>query len=115
TVASPHSLVCTDAPPFTVCLMLTARGPDFVPNVGGSSGSLCLSTNGFGRFNAQIGVSDATGRYAIPLDPTAIPQPTAFEAAQPGETWYFQTWFRDVEGGVQTSNFSNGVAVRFGG
>ncbi|MEL6713344.1 MAG: hypothetical protein AAFP86_06195, partial [Planctomycetota bacterium] len=115
TVASPHSLVCADAPPFTVCLTLTARGPGFVPNVGGSSGSLCLSTNGFGRFNAEIGVSDATGRYAIPLDPTAIPQPTAFEAAQPGETWYFQTWFRDVEGGVQTSNFSNGVAVQFGG
>ena len=30
-------------------------------------------------------------------------------AAQAGETWNFQVWFRDG----QTSNFTNGVSVQF--
>ena len=31
-------------------------------------------------------------------------------AVQPGETWQFQAWFRDVGG---TSNLTDGVAVSF--
>lgn len=112
-VASPHRIAASNLPPGVTCLTLTSRGPDFVPGVGGSSGNLCLGGNGFGRFNLEVGVSDLQGRFALPFSPTAIPQPNGFAAAQPGETWFFQTWFRDLVGGTATSNFTNAVAVRF--
>jgi hypothetical protein len=56
--------------------------------------------------------SAAYGAVSIPVDLTRVPQPSSFVAVQPGETWRFQLWFRDVNPNV-TSNFTNAVAVTF--
>ena len=61
----------------------------------------------------QIRNSGGTGSFAIRLDLNQIPQPNGFVAAQPGETWNFQAWYRDSIGGTATSNFSNGRTLTF--
>ncbi|MEM6675571.1 MAG: hypothetical protein AAF726_22160 [Planctomycetota bacterium] len=115
TVSSPHVLRCLDAPAGVPCYVLTSRQPAFVPNVSGSSGNLCLGGTGFGRFSNFVALTDPQGRYELQLDPAAIAQPNGTVAANVGETWYFQAWFRDSSGGTPTSNLSNGVALRFDG
>jgi hypothetical protein len=45
------------------------------------------------------------------IDLTTIPTPTGFVAAQPGEMWQFQAWFRDSIGGQATSNFTDGLSI----
>jgi hypothetical protein len=47
------------------------------------------------------------------VDVTSMPLPNGNVAAQVGESWYFQTWFRDSLAGLATSNFSRGFAVTF--
>ena len=70
---------------------------------------------GFGRFSSQLDLTDAAGTYSLALDPRFIAQPTGTVAANVGETWYFQAWFRDSSPtGAATSNLSNAVAVEFG-
>ncbi|MCP3920390.1 MAG: hypothetical protein GY711_33095 [bacterium] len=78
----------------------------------GSQGVLCLACgfqgcSGIGRFN-QSGsiVQGPTG--SIDVDLTSLPlSPPA--AVQPGETWNFQCWFRDVG----SSNFTDAISVTF--
>ncbi|MCP3915703.1 MAG: hypothetical protein GY711_09120 [bacterium] len=75
----------------------------------GSSGIICLSGN-IGRYNQIVNIIQGpTG--SIPIDLTAIPvnPPTA---VQPGDTWNFQCWYRDLNPTL-TSNFTDGVAVTF--
>ena len=50
--------------------------------------------------------SGATGEVSFTLDLTDLPQGTVFI---PGDTWYFQLWFRDVF----TSNTTDGIEVMF--
>lgn len=50
---------------------------------------------------------------STPVDLTALPQGAGTIAVQPGETWYFQRWHRDVIGGTATSNFTTSLAVTF--
>ena len=81
----------------------------FVPNPGGSAGNLCLG-GAIGRHSAQIGNSGTSGSISVAIDLTAIPRPSGGPvAAQAGETWYFQGWFRDSA----TSNFTDGIAITF--
>ncbi|MEM6672201.1 MAG: hypothetical protein AAF726_05120 [Planctomycetota bacterium] len=110
---SPKTLRVTDAPPLAPCYILTARDTNYVIGVGGGAGNLCLGGTGFGRFSLALGPIDAGGRYELVVDPTAIAQPNGTVAAQPGQTWYFQAWFRDSDSGQATSNLSNAVAIEF--
>ena len=49
---------------------------------------------------------------AMAVDALAIPTPSNSVAAQPGQTFNFQLWHRDVgAGGLPTSNFSDAVSV----
>ncbi|MEL6712712.1 MAG: hypothetical protein AAFP86_03015, partial [Planctomycetota bacterium] len=90
-------------------IMLASRDFGFTPAPGGSAGNLCLS--------GQI------GRRFGSLHPSARPQednilhrrfdlsfsPTQFGVGMlPGETWYFQGWFRD---GPSSSNFTDAMRV----
>ena len=73
----------------------------------GSSGILCLAGN-IGRFNAVSQIIQGPTGF-IDVDLTSIPvNPTA--GVQPGETWNFQGWYRDVP---NTSNFTGAVSVTF--
>jgi len=91
---------------------VTAQTSTFVPNPGGSAGNLCVGAPS-GRYIGQLANSGATGVLSLIVDVTAMPQPTGNVAAQVGETWYFQAWFRDTLVGIPTSNFSRGFAVTF--
>ena len=93
---------------------LTSLQPGSVANPGGSAGNLCLS-GAIGRYigAGQIKNSGTTGSFELTLDLAQHPTPTGFVTVAAGDTWHFQTWYRDVVGGVAVSNFSDGVAVTF--
>ena len=91
---------------------LASQSQGFAPMPGGSQGNLCLSGS-IGRYvgPGQIRNSGTYERTTLPIDLSELPTPTGPLAAQPGDTWNFQLWYRDVVGGQVTSNFSDAVAV----
>ncbi len=83
----------------------------FTPFPPGSNGNLCLG-GGIGRHAKQIGNSGADGELVIDVDLTALPRPGGTHSVVAGETWNFQCWFRDDQGGP-TSNFTDGIEIVF--
>jgi len=86
---------------------------DFVPGFGGSSGNLCLGIP-IARLNdpntgGALLHSGFTGKVDLTLDFNNLPHGLAL---QPGDTWYFQLWFRDFTT-YPTSNTTDGIQVRF--
>lgn len=90
---------------------LASRNTGFVPNAGGSRGDLCLS-GPIGRFarEGEIVSSGNVGRYHLVVDLDDVPGPTGATSVNVGETWHFQTWYRDNDP-TATSNFSSAVTV----
>ena len=109
--ANDFTLQVYDAPSEQFSFFLVSLGQDQINNPGGSQGNLCLGGGqAIGRFFGQIGQTQA-GQYHAQLDIHAIPIPPTFDrVAMSGETWYFQSWYRDLGG---TSNFSTGLGVVF--
>ncbi len=99
---------------FSFGFFITSLSQGFVTNPAGSAGNLCL-TGAIGRYvgPGQIQNTGATGVFSLGLDLTAIPQPLGFVSAAAGETWNYQAWFRDTQGGQPVSNFSNGVSITY--
>ena len=94
---------------------LTSMSQGFVANPGGSTGNLCLGGS-IGRYvgPGQIQNSGSAGAISLSLDLTQMPTPTGFVAVQPGDTWNFTTWHRDMGAmGAATSNFTDGVEITF--
>jgi len=83
----------------------------FTPFPPGSNGNLCLS-GGIGRHSKQVANSGAAGELVIMVDLTVLPRPSGPHAVVAGETWNFQCWFRDNQGGP-TSNFTDGTEILF--
>lgn len=112
--ANDLTLRTADLPSGSFAFYLASTTQAHVPMPGGSSGDLCLGGS-IGRYvgPGQIQQAGAGGTIELALDVTRIPQPTGFVAAQAGETWSFQTWYRDVGPSGPTSNFSNGRAIQF--
>ncbi|MEM6675129.1 MAG: hypothetical protein AAF726_19925 [Planctomycetota bacterium] len=110
--ANEIELVSFDLPRNAFGYFLASRASGFVTQPGGSEGNLCLG-GAIGRYvgAGQIANSGATGSFSLPIDLTVIPQPNGPEPAVAGETWHFQTWFRDSNLGIATSNFSQGVRL----
>ena len=80
---------------------------DFVSNPGGSAGNLCLGGTIL-RLTSLLGNTGTSGTLAGKLKLNSLPgQPP--NAVVTGDTWYFQTWFRDQA----TSNFTDGLSVLF--
>lgn len=90
-------------------LFILADAPDFVPGFGGSQGNLCIGGNLY-RINQSLQSSGAAGAASLAVPFGQLPPGASIDA---GETWYFQTWFRDDLGGFATSNTTNGVEVTF--
>ena len=89
---------------------LTSQSTAFVPNFGGSDGNLCIGPPQY-RFNdpasgGKVLNSGATGTMSLALDFNLLPNCVTLA---PGETWYFQLWFRDVF----SSNTPDGIEVMF--
>lgn len=83
-------------------------------SVPGSAGNLCLRGD-IGRYDdpSQLQSSGPGGQFALVLDPTNLEQPNGPVPAMAAETWAFQAWFRDVQGGTPTSNFSDALLLEF--
>lgn len=98
-------------PQGTFGYFVTSLAQGFAANPGGSQGHLCLSGS-IGRYRGagQVLNSGLNGAFSLALDLTAMPQPLGSVAAQAGETWNFQAWYRDANPMV-TSNFTDAVAV----
>ncbi|MCP3919565.1 MAG: hypothetical protein GY711_28860 [bacterium] len=78
----------------------------------GSQGILCLTCGftgcgGIGRFNGpgEI-IQGPTGSLVVDLTSLPLSPP---QAVQPGETWNFQCWFRDLG----SNNFTDAVSITF--
>lgn len=83
-----------------------------INNPGGSMGRLCLGSP-IARHNTQVVNTGATGTVQITVDLTDVPLPPALHhAVQPGETWNWQLWYRDVVL-TPTSNFTDAISITF--
>ena len=98
-------------PPNSLGFFLASPTQGHIPNPGGSIGVLCLG-GPFGRYQSLAQSSGLLGTIAIPVDTGAIAQPAGPVAGEPGETWFFQAWYRDTVLSIPTSNFTDAVAVR---
>ena len=112
--ANDVRIVSSNLPLLAFGFSIVGRTTSFIANPGGSSGNLCLGGT-IGRYvgPGQIMNSGLNGIISLPLDLTMTPQPNGFESIQAGETWSFQTWFRDTDNGMPTSNFTDGTTVTF--
>ncbi|QDV09368.1 hypothetical protein Poly30_49260 [Planctomycetes bacterium Poly30] len=108
------TLLASQLPQSSFGFFIVSQTQGFVMNPAGSAGNLCI-LGSIGRYvgAGQIQQSGATGSFSLAIDLAAIPQPTGAVAVIAGDTWNFQTWFRDSVGGSATSNFSNGLQVDF--
>jgi len=108
------TLEASQLPPNVFGFFLASRTQGFVANPGGSQGNLCLGGT-IGRFVGPGEVMNAGpgGTFSLAIDLNAVPEGVAAVAVQPGETWNFAAWHRDVVAGAQTSNFTDGVSVAF--
>lgn len=86
----------------------------FVQNPGGSFGNLCVFGD-IGRYvgPGQIQTSGPGGTFSLMIDLNSIPQPMGPVSATAGDSWNFQTWYRDVGPMGAGSNFTNGLEVLF--
>lgn len=112
--ANDTVLVAKNLPQNTFGLFITSQAQGFTANPGGSAGNLCLGGE-IGRYvgPAQIRNSGADGTISLWVDLLLTPQASGFVAIGAGETWNFQAWYRDLNGGLPTSNFTTPLAVPF--
>ncbi len=110
-VNSTIRFVAEDLQLFATGYLIVADTSGFVMGPGGSAGNLCVI--GAGRYVNDVASAGTTGQITTTVDPLALPQPTGFVSAVPGDTWYFQYWYRDIQFGLPTSNFTNAAAVFF--
>ncbi|MEZ6017751.1 MAG: hypothetical protein R3F49_21770 [Planctomycetota bacterium] len=75
-------------------------------------GVLCLAAP-LQRLTMTAQVADGSGSQRFAIDTGAIATPLGPVALQPGDSWCFQTWFRDRIGGAATSNTSDALRVTF--
>lgn len=102
------ALRVSGAPPGAPGYFLMATGGDFVPGFGGSQGILCLGAP-IVRFANDVLVAGPAGVFKFTPDLGNLPGGVTLLA---GDEWRFQCWYRDVNP-AQTSNTSDGLAVRF--
>lgn len=106
------TLRATKLPPGQFGIFIVSRDARFVP--GTTAPNLCLSS-GIGRLigPGQVLQADASGRFSLQLDVNAIPIGGNLFSAQPGESWSFQAWHRDIGGSHPSSNLTDGTTVTF--
>ena len=108
------NLELTDLPLNQTVLFVNSRETILVANPGGSQGDLCIGSFSLGRHVNDIRDSGATGTASLALDLANVPTNLGRTAVVAGETWYWQAWYRDIEGGgAATSNLSSAVGVTF--
>jgi hypothetical protein len=97
-------------PPQTLGYFIASQTADFTPGAGGSSGNLCVGGSPLRFANSILRATPQAGTVSFRAPVLMLP---GGGAVQPGETWYFQLWFRDAVGGAATSNFSPALELGF--
>ncbi|MCP3918803.1 MAG: hypothetical protein GY711_24920 [bacterium] len=106
-------LAAVDLPQNQFGYFLSSPTQGFIANPAGSQGNFCLGGGALlGRYDDMVMNSGPAGTFAAFIDLTAVPIAAApgSIAIQPGDTWNFQAWFRDVP---NTSNFTDAVSIQF--
>jgi hypothetical protein len=114
--ANDVTLEVSTLPPDVLGYFMVGREQGIVPGAGGGQGTLCIAGPNFGRYAGQVLSSGALGRASLEIDANAIPMSGASGsvAAQVGDTFGFQFWFRDTgASGAAVSNLSDAFAVTF--
>jgi hypothetical protein len=104
-------LTASQMPAYEWGYFLMAETQGFIPNVGGSSGNLCLGFPFYRFTKSPVGhvvYSGEGGIFRFSPDFTNLPPGVTFLV---GATWDFQAWYRD--GAASTSNFTDGIEVMF--
>ncbi len=109
--AQDVTLTTTSMPANQFGFYLVSEDVAFIPNPGGSAGILCLGGD-IGRYQDFVQSSGAAGSISLAIDLTDIPTNPS-QSVMVGQTFHFQTWFRDVILGTPTSNFSSGITIAF--
>ncbi len=106
--ANDVTLTADDLPPLQFGYFLNSQAQGlFMPPV--SNGWLCLG-GAIGRHN-QPGLVGQGRSFSITLDLNMLPlQNGGFTSVQPGDTYNFTSWYRDVG---NTNNFTDAVSVTF--
>ncbi len=108
-VDNDFTMVANSLPMNQFGYFVMAQSTGFIPNIGGSSGNLCLGVP-FYRFNKPgtggVLYSGSAGSFSFKADLNNLPSSVSFGV---GDSWYFQAWFRDS----LTSNFTDGLQVMF--
>ena len=113
-VNNDTTLELTGLPLNQSVLFVNSRETILVANPGGSQGDLCIGSFSLGRHMNDIRDSGAAGTASLTLDLANVPTNLGRTAVLAGETWYWQAWYRDVDGGgTPTSNFSSAIGVTF--
>jgi len=97
-------------PPGALGYLLASQTPGLVHQPGGSQGDLCLGGE-IARWRHDVRKADQGGATLQAIDLMSIPT-TPPQAVLPGDTWYFQEWYRDSNPNP-TSNFTQAIEVRF--
>ncbi len=114
TVADMDLTVSVDQLPLNSAgYVITSMDTFTVVNPGNSTGNLCIASSTIGRFAGNVLNSGATGTVSFSPDLTMFPLPVGTAPVLPGETRYFQYWYRDSLIGIPTSNFSSAWGLTF--
>ncbi len=103
------TLLARRLPPGEFGFFIASTGQDFVTNVAGGEGNLCVGPS-LGRFLDQIGTASPAGTLRLDVDLSSITTANGPVAGQPGDTWNFQAWHRDVNPSA-TSNLTQGLEI----
>ena len=111
--ANNLTLTASELPANQFGIFVTSMTQAFTPGAGGTSnGNLCVGGS-IGRYSQpnQILNTGSSGSFDLAVDTTMTPQGAGFVAISAGETWYFQSWYRDPVG--VGSNFTDGLEITF--
>ena len=93
---------------FGMCLAGLSQGN--TPSVGGGQGTLCI-TPPLAMMTTHVMSSGGSGSFQVPFDMTQVTVP-GWGLPGPGQTWYFQAWYRD-QNPLHTTNMTDGYFVMF--
>ncbi|QDV06572.1 hypothetical protein Poly30_20820 [Planctomycetes bacterium Poly30] len=103
-----------DLPAFAFGYFITSLTTDSVPRPGGATGTLCLGASGVGRYAYDVLQTSNSNAAFYQPDLRNTPTGLGPVSVMPGETRYWQFWYRDTTpSGGTTSNFTGGVGVTF--